>query len=143
MKEQIYKQSESNYTRGLVYSLILVMVSFGLTKLYAGHNESGFPWLVIVSLLTASAFVQLFVQLRYFLHVGEGSSTRWKKAFFALMALFFVVVVVGSLWIMQNLDYNMGHRSGNDIDSTIINDELGEMKSMDHMGHGTAHGSSR
>ncbi len=143
MKKLNYKQSENNYARGLAYSLILVIISFGLTRLYAGHNESGLSWLVIVGLLSVSAFVQLFIQLRYFLHVGEGSSAKWKKLFFALMVLFFVVIVVGSLWIMQNLDYNMGHNSNSDIDRAIINDEMGEMKGMDHMNHGTIHGNSR
>jgi cytochrome o ubiquinol oxidase operon protein cyoD len=51
------------------------------------------------------AVVQLVIQAVFFLHIGRGS--RLKLVTFAFAILIVLIVVVGSLWIMNNLDYNM------------------------------------
>jgi cytochrome o ubiquinol oxidase operon protein cyoD len=55
----------------------------------------------------ALAFTQLSVQLLFFLHLGREKNPRW-NTFFLLSTLGVVlVVVVASIWIMNNLNYNM------------------------------------
>ena len=54
------------------------------------------------------------VQLVFFLHLDEESGPRYKLAAFGFMALILLIVVVGSLWIMQHLNYNMTHMSPQD-----------------------------
>jgi len=63
------------------------------------------PKEMLIYVVMAIAVVQLVVQLVFFLHLGRGN--RWKVATFAFAAIVVLVVVVGSLWIMHNLDYNM------------------------------------
>jgi len=63
------------------------------------------PKEMLIYVVMAIAVVQLVVQLVFFLHLGRGN--RWKVATFAFAAIVVLVVVIGSLWIMHNLDYNM------------------------------------
>jgi cytochrome o ubiquinol oxidase operon protein cyoD len=65
------------------------------------------PMQALIYAVSAIAVVQLFVQLVFFLHLGRGS--KWRLVSFGFAAIVVLVVVVGSLWIMHNLDYNMMH----------------------------------
>jgi len=60
----------------------------------------------LVVLLAAS--VQLVVQLYFFFHITEEKRPRWQLHSMWFSVAMIVVVVVGSIWIMKNLDYNMG-----------------------------------
>ena len=63
------------------------------------------PKEALILVVMAIAVVQLVIQLVFFLHLGRGN--RWKGITFAFALLTVLIVVVGSLWIMHNLDYNM------------------------------------
>lgn len=67
------------------------------------------PKQALIYVVMAIAVVQLLVQLVFFLHLGRGS--KWRLATFAFAVIVVLVVVVGSLWIMHNLDYNMMNMS--------------------------------
>jgi len=45
------------------------------------------------------------VQMVFFLHIGRGS--RWKLLTFIFTIIVVGIVVIGSIWIMHNLNYNM------------------------------------
>lgn len=53
----------------------------------------------------AIAVVQLIVQVIYFLHIGRGS--KWKLRTFIFTLIVVIIIVAGSVWIMENLNYNM------------------------------------
>lgn len=56
------------------------------------------------------ALVQLLVQLICFLHINSGdtkSEPRWNLLILDFTLLVVVIVVLGSLWIMNHLNYNM------------------------------------
>ena len=53
------------------------------------------------------AVVQLVVQLVFFLHLGRERQPRWNLLAFAFMAIVLLILVLGSLWIMNNLNYHM------------------------------------
>lgn len=76
-------------------------------------------WMLTFTLI-GFAISQLLVQLIFFLHLGRESKPRWNILVFLFAALVVLIVVVGSLWIMNNLDYHMG---GHEMDSSIIKDE--------------------
>ncbi len=61
--------------------------------------------LAVFALVMAAA--QLVVQLITFLHLGEETAPRWKTYSFLFTFLMALVIIVGSIWIMMNLDYNM------------------------------------
>ena len=59
----------------------------------------------------ALAAVQLVIQLISFLHLDSEAKPRWQLHSFWFIFVMAVVIVVGSIWIMMNLDYNMGMTS--------------------------------
>jgi cytochrome o ubiquinol oxidase operon protein cyoD len=71
--------------------------------------------------LAGLAVGQLLVQLGLFLHMGSEPKPRWNlmATLFSLMVV--IIVVGGSLWIMNNLNYNM--MSPSDTDNAIMHDE--------------------
>jgi cytochrome o ubiquinol oxidase operon protein cyoD len=60
-----------------------------------------------MALLLGLAVIQLVVQLMCFLHLGSGRS-RDRVVTIAFTILMMLVIVIGSIWIMRNLDYRMG-----------------------------------
>jgi len=89
------------YVSGFVMSIVLTIIPFGIVMT---HTLSG--WQLIAALF-ASAILQLFVQLIFFLHLNRESKPRWNLLVGVFAAIVILIVVIGSLWIMNNLDYNM------------------------------------
>jgi len=55
----------------------------------------------------ASAIIQIVVHLVFFLHMNTSSEERWNLVALLFTAVIIFIVVVGSLWIMYNLNLNM------------------------------------
>lgn len=91
------------YTIGFIVSIVLTLAAYILVKEFAGAISYGFLLFAIISLAVA----QLLVQLQFFIHLGTESKPRWNKLMFIFMLIILLIVVVGSLWIMNNLHYNM------------------------------------
>lgn len=105
MKKTVTKDDQKNlaitYTIGFGLSLLLTIVPY---LLVVNERLSG-NWLIAVVL--GLAIVQLAIQLIYFLHLGSEKKPRWNLMVFGFMALIVLIVVIGSLWIMSNLNYNL------------------------------------
>lgn len=98
------KQSElRSYILGFTLSLTLTVTAYLLVSL--GRVATN-PALLLIAAL---ALVQFVVQLVYFLHITPESKPRWKLLVFGFMLLVVTILVLGSLWIMYNLDYNHVH----------------------------------
>ena len=90
-----------NYLVGFVSALVLSAAAFWLVTSQIVDGA----WLIAV--LIGLAVLQLVVQLVFFLHVGSESRPRWNLTALLFMLIMLVVIVAGSLWIMNNLNYNM------------------------------------
>jgi cytochrome o ubiquinol oxidase operon protein cyoD len=93
--------SVATYTIGFVLSIALTLVAY-----FSVVNQ----WLagaVLVGVLITLALSQFFVQAILFLHVGDEAKPKWNQTSFLFMILVVVTIVIGSLWIMNNLNYNM------------------------------------
>lgn len=90
-----------SYLIGFVASLLLTATSFSLviTELLSGH--------LLVYTLISLAVVQAIVQLLFFLHIGQEPKPRWETFIFCFTVLIVLIVVIGSLWIMYDLEYRM------------------------------------
>lgn len=88
-----------SYVIGFVLSIITTLLAY-----YFVVNNL-WPKEILVFIILGIAVVQLIVQMVFFLHIGHGS--RWKAATFYLTVLMILILVVGTVWIMHNLDYNM------------------------------------
>lgn len=93
--------SMASYTSGFVLSIIFTITAYIFVT---HHIFSG--WTLIFALVIVALF-QMLVQLIFFLHLGRKSSSKWNIIVFLFMILVVGIVVVGSLWIMYNLDYRM------------------------------------
>ena len=95
----------TKYIIGFVLSLLLTLVAYFLV---VNELMSGTTLVLTLGLL---ALVQMIVQLTYFLHLGDEAGPRLKLVSFAFMAGILLIVVVGSVWIMDNLNDNMMNMS--------------------------------
>lgn len=94
------RASIHSYATGFLLSIILTLVPFYIV---INHVASG--WTLVITLLIC-AIAQLLVQLQFFIHLGHESGPRWNVLIFLFMALVLLIVVIGSLWIMKNLNYH-------------------------------------
>jgi len=67
----------------------------------------GFSRGVLVTVIAITAVAQVLVQLVYFLHMNTSSDQRWNLIAFIYTILCIAVLLVGSVWIMNYLHYNM------------------------------------
>lgn len=88
------------YTIGFFVSVILTVLAF--LSVFADLSNN-----ITILVLVSLAIAQLYVQLVFFLHFNKEQSPRWNIMMFLLAAWFVFAVVIGSIWIMANLDYNM------------------------------------
>lgn len=100
-----------NYTIGFVVSVLLTLAAYWLTV----TDEMG-RGVVLLLALGVLALSQMIVQLIFFLHLPEEIKPRYKLLSFGAMASILIIVVVGSLWIMHHLNYNMMHMSPQEKD---------------------------
>jgi cytochrome o ubiquinol oxidase subunit IV len=94
-----------SYLAGYALSVLLTLAAFGIMELHllTLHTFPTHAEITVGFILLAIA--QLLVQLLFFLHVGRGQNKYWNAVALGF-ALFIVVVVVGgTLWIMQNLQH--------------------------------------
>ncbi|XNM77652.1 cytochrome o ubiquinol oxidase subunit IV [Escherichia coli] len=61
----------------------------------------------VLATVVGMAVVRFFVHLVYFLHINTLSEERWNLVALIFTVLIIAIVVVGSLWIMYNLNINM------------------------------------
>jgi cytochrome o ubiquinol oxidase operon protein cyoD len=87
-----------SYTTGFVFSVALTLAAYVLAV--DGMRSVG----TLVAALLALAFVQLGVQMYYFL---PGSGQRWNLGTFLATVALIAIVVGGSIWIMDHLNYRM------------------------------------
>lgn len=105
----------TSYIFGFLFSILLTIVPY---LLVVNHRLAGWT---LVGVLIAVALAQMIVQLFFFLHLGNERRPRWNLMVFLFMALVVLIVVIGSLWIMNNLNY---HMSPHDVEKYIEQEEL-------------------
>lgn len=99
--------SVRSYVFGFVISLLLTFAAYIPAVMYINSDQNALPREILISLLLILAVLQLFVQLIFFLHLGHEKGPRWNLVFFLSTVSIFFMVVVGSIWIMYHLNYNM------------------------------------
>lgn len=95
------ESSAKTYTIGFVLSLVLTTASFYLV---ANKTITGKLLLYIVAL---GALLQILVQVIFFLHAGQRSTRRLNMILFVLTMFISIVVILGSMFILDHLRYNM------------------------------------
>ncbi len=93
--------SLGKYIVGFLGSITLTLIAYMLVT----HGGTGKG--VLMGVLAALAIMQFMVQMVFFLHVGDERKPRWKLLVMWMMLGVVLILVGGSIWIMNNLNYRM------------------------------------
>jgi cytochrome o ubiquinol oxidase operon protein cyoD len=107
------------YLTGYIFSLVLTFEAYFLVRRHDNSHHSIYSHNFLVATIMGLAIVQLFVQLIYFLHLDKEPKPRIKLAALLFAAVTIIIVVFGSIWIMENLDYHHGNRTQTEINKYI------------------------
>ncbi len=91
----------TSYLVGFSASLMLTLLTYGLVKT---HFLTGWTLNLVVAGLS---LVQVIIQLLCFLHLGDEAKPRWNFLAFLFMVSVVLILVLGSLWIIYNLNGRM------------------------------------
>lgn len=114
--------SESNGNHNPTQSYI---IGFILSLLFTGNAY----YLVVSKAVTGNALLatimglavaQMAIQIFFFLHLGRGPKPMYNVVFFVGTVGLILVVVLGSMFIMDNLQYNM---SAGEVTKKLAQDE--------------------
>jgi len=103
-----------SYVIGFLLSLVLTAIPYYLVvnKTITGK--------ALLSTILGFAVLQMMVQIFFFLHLGRGPKPLYNVVFFISTVGIILVVVVGSIFIMDNLTYNM---SSGDVTTRLAQNE--------------------
>lgn len=99
--DQSYQREYRRYAVGLIVALCLIYASYLIT------TQRVLEGTVFAGVLLLIAITQLIVQMVLFLHIFDESKPRWTLWSMSYSIIMTTIVVVGSLWVMYNLNYNM------------------------------------
>ncbi|OIP66278.1 MAG: cytochrome o ubiquinol oxidase subunit IV [Candidatus Yonathbacteria bacterium CG10_big_fil_rev_8_21_14_0_10_43_136] len=90
-----------SYVTGFVLSIILTLIPYVIVVNHM-FGKQALVWAVVLFGVT-----QLLAQIIFFLHLSKKSKPQWNIIVFVFTVLIVAILVVGSLWVMYNLNYNM------------------------------------
>lgn len=90
-----------SYVSGYMLSIGLTLSAYLLVR----YHAASYRWLAAA--ISVLAVLQFLVQMIFFLHLRAETKPRWKLFVLLFMMLVVIILVFGSLWIMNNLNYRM------------------------------------
>lgn len=96
-------RAQNNYIAGFISCLIISTLAYLATILNWLHGWS------LIAVIAALALVQAMIQLACFLHLFQGDKPRYRLGVFAVALTILLIVVGGSVWIMNNINYRMNY----------------------------------
>lgn len=93
--------SLKSYIIGFILSILLTVIPYMLVVNHMFSLEFTVIGIVLLGV------VQLLVQLIFFLHLSTAPAHRSALLSFIFTVIILVILVVGTLWIMYNMNYNM------------------------------------
>lgn len=92
-----------SYLIGFAMAVVLTVIPFAMVM--SGAFSKGVT-VIVIALLAA---VQMLVHIVYFLHMDRSPSQRSNVQVGLFSILIIGIVILGSLWVMHNLNINMMH----------------------------------
>lgn len=89
------------YVTGFILSVALTLAAYLMVTQHTLSSR------LLIGAIVALALVQFLVQMFFFLHLGRETKPRWKLVVLAFMIVIVGILVGGSLWVMNNLNYRM------------------------------------
>lgn len=114
----------SGYLTGFVLSVILTAIPFWLVMSGIIVDRST----VSVLALSGLALAQIIVHMVFFLHMDGKAEGGWTMVSTVFTLIFVVIILIGTLWVMFNMNINMMPMHG-DMDG------MPQMHHHDHSHH--------
>lgn len=95
------------YGVGFLFATALTIAAFVLVWAYTTSDGAIYSRGLLIFMLAVLAVLQLLVQVIFFLHLSAERRARLTLISAIFTVVVTLMIVVGSLWIMQNLNYNM------------------------------------
>lgn len=89
------------YVIGFLLSLIFTFIPYYLVVNQTVRGAG------LLAMILGFAVVQMIIQITFFLHLGRGPKPRWNLFFFMATVGIILVIIGGSIMIINNLHYNM------------------------------------
>lgn len=96
-----------SYVIGFLLSIILTFAAYVPVSMNVSSDHKVHSHLLLIVFIVTLAFIQMIVQLLFFLHLGQEAKPRWKSFMFVSFISVVLIVVIASIWIMTHLNYNM------------------------------------
>lgn len=100
---EAYGRAVARYLLGAASAAILTIAIYVVVASGSVANHT-----VAAAIILVVAAVQFCLQIFFFLPVTSKRGPSWRLHSLWFVVLTLLIIVVGSLWIMKNLDYNMG-----------------------------------
>lgn len=101
--------SNGKYMVGFVLAVILTLLSFiPVMNGYLNDLSTTFKVLYLIGL----AVIQIVVQIVFFLHLNHGPDAKWLVGTMWFGALCVLIIIGGSWWALNHLNWNMSGGSG-------------------------------
>lgn len=114
------EHSVRSYIAGFALSVALTISAFAFAWAYNATEHQLFSRGILIGLLALLVAGQIIVQALFFLHVMSARREKLNlhAALFTTMVI--LIIVIGSLWVMQNLNYRMmpGHDTTHTVEET-------------------------
>lgn len=104
----------TSYVIGFILSLIFTLIPY-----YLVVNKS-FSGTILLATILGFVVFQMIIQILFFLHLGRGPKPLYNVTFFVSTVGIILIIVGGSLLIINNLHYNM---SPTDQTKKLVNNE--------------------
>lgn len=99
--EQLIRRIRSYYIGGIL-ALLLTLAAYGMVVTHMLDSKTA------AAAVLGLALLQFLAQSKFFLHIVPTRLRDLRTASYFFVIVMITIIVVGSLWIMQNLNYNMG-----------------------------------
>lgn len=101
------KRSATSYIIGFALSVALTLIAYIFVNAHVSSAHHDFSHRFLIGFVMLLATIQLIVQLVFFLHLDREPRPYWNLQVLAFAAGVIAIVVIGSIWIMNNLNYRM------------------------------------
>lgn len=101
------KRSMKSYIVGFALSVALTLTAYLFVSAHVSSAHHDFSHHFLIGIVMLLASIQLIVQLVFFLHLDREPRPYWNLQVLLFAAGVIAIVVIGSIWIMSNLNYRM------------------------------------
>ena len=100
--DEIIMRRIRSYCIGGILALFLTIAAYGLVVTDVLDQKAA------AAIVLGLALLQFMVQSKFFLHIMPTRLRDARTASYLFVLVMIAIIVAGSLWIMANLNYNMG-----------------------------------